>query len=391
VTTASRKLADLRRYGAKARPLAALLALCISLSCTPKEDSNTVPPPQPSGGWPGAHGLSGVNGDPIINRESVEAFCAWRGRECPIAHGYTDRRDWESMTRRNDWLYDNFAGYRGTLVISQGLVPEGRNQDLAACAAGAFDSHWRDFAKQMVERGRASSILRLGWEFNGDFMAWAATHTEHWKECYRRAAKLIRGVNPKITLDWTINAHATPTEICDGNSVNCYPGDDVVDIIGLDNYDMGPSVSSEEEFLQVAELPDGLTWVYAFAKQRGKKMSVGEWGIAPISKYNKSGENPEFIRWMHNWLSKRAHDIAYEMYFTSCDGSVGSNLRIPEGAGCRRYNPKAAALYKALFGGPGVAQPRTTPEAAAAPAQDHIPPTRDLAPTVGETKLPPGN
>lgn len=357
-----------------------LAAALASAACTTRDHPPVPTPeaPRPGAGWPGKHGLSGVNGDPIIDRASVEAFCEWRGRECPIAHAYTDRGSWESMTRRCGWMYDNFAGYPGMLVISQGLVPEGRNQDLAACARGDYDEHWKDFAKMMVERGRERSILRLGWEFNGDFMAWAATDTAHWKGCYRRAALAIRQVNPKVILDWTINAHQTPPEICNGNSLNCYPGDDVVDIIGIDNYDMGPSVSTEEEFLRVAAMPDGISWVHAFAKKRRKKFSIGEWGIAPISNYNASGENAEFIRWMHNWLSRHAGDVAYEMYFTSCDGDVGSNLRRAEGPDCRRYNPNAARVYKSLFGGPGIDPRHKTP-----PPTQLIPPTREA---IGEAE-----
>jgi hypothetical protein len=313
----------------------------------------------PVSGWPGTTGLSGVNGDPDISRASVEAFCEWRGRQCPIAHAYTDRLNWEKMTRENNWLYDNFSGYTGTLVISQGLVPDSSNHDLAGCAAGEFDDHWRYFGRIMVERGRANSIVRLGWEFNGDHFGWAATDPQDWIDCYRNAAHAIRGANPDVTFDWTINAHGTPPEVCGGVSTNCYPGDDVVDIIGIDNYDMGPSAATEGEFLQIADRPDGLTWVLDFARDKGKRMSVGEWGIAPTSEFNTLGgslerrENPEFIRWMHNWLSDHASDIAYEMYFTACDGSVGSNLRIPQGPRCKRYNPDAARVYKSLFGSVG--------------------------------------
>jgi hypothetical protein len=236
-------------------------------------------------------------------------------------------------------------------VISQALVPEGRSEDLAACARGEHDEHFREFAKLMILKGRGDSIVRLGWEFNGEFMPWAATDTEVWKACYRRAALTIRSVCPRVKFDWTINSHGTPPEICGGNSLNCYPGDDVVDIIGIDNYDMSPSAKNEEEFKRIAAEPDGLSWVHAFAKKRGKRFSVGEWGIAPTSKHNTTGENPEFIRWMHNWFAAHSADLDYEMYFNECDGGVGTNLRQPAGPSCKRYNALAARVYRELFGG----------------------------------------
>jgi hypothetical protein len=306
---------------------------------------------QPAGSWPGPLGRSGVNGDPVIDRASIEAFCTWRGRACPIAHVYTDRSTWEKMTRGSGWVFDNMAGFPGTLVISQGLVPNPRRADMAGCAAGSFDQYWRDFGRLMVDKGRAASIVRLGWEFNGTFMPWSALDTDVWISCYRHAALAIRAANPRVVLDWTINSHGTPAEACGGRSTNCYPGDDVVDIIGIDNYDMGPSVGSKAEFDRVAAAPDGLTWTYEFARRHGKPFSVGEWGVAPGSDWNSHGENPEFIRWMHQWFAAHAPGIAYEAYFNNCqDGEVESNLYRPAGGDCVRRNSAAADVYRELWG-----------------------------------------
>lgn len=301
------------------------------------------------GAWPGATWRSGVNGDPIIHQDAVEAFGNWRGRPIAVAVVYTDRRDWHSMTRGSDWLFDNFRDFRGQLVISQGLLPDGRSQDLPGCAAGIYDGYWRDFGALMVRRGRADSIVRLGWEFNGDYVSWAATNTAQWIACYRRAALAIRFANPAVVLDWTINSHGTPGQLCGGVSTNCYPGDDVVDIIGIDNYDMGPSARTEEDFNRTASRPDGLTWLFEFAMARGKEFSVGEWGIAPGSHWNDVGENPLFIRLMYNWFRDHAASLAYEAYFNHCDAAVGSNLFRPAtDAGCRQ-NRSAAWQYRTLF------------------------------------------
>jgi hypothetical protein len=306
--------------------------------------------PLPQLTWPGANGKSGVNGDPVLNRASVEAFCSWRGRPCSIAHTYTDRTSWESMVRGSGWAFDNFAGFPGQLVVSQGLVPNGRAADLAACASGAHDQNFRDFGALMVKKGRGASIVRLGWEFNATFMPWGATNATQWKQCFQRAATAIRATNPSVLIDWTINAHGTPSNVCGGSSINCYPGDAYVDIIGIDNYDHAPSASTLADFNRIAEAPDGMTWLYKFAKQRGKPISVGEWGVAPGSDYNQTGENPEFIRWMHQWFAAHAADLAYEAYFNSgMANDVESNLNRPVGSGCVRQNALAGSVYRSLF------------------------------------------
>ncbi|QOC90143.1 glycoside hydrolase family 26 protein [Micromonospora craniellae] len=304
--------------------------------------------PRPAGSWPGAHGLSGVNGDPVLDRAHVERFCAARGRACQIAHTYTDRTTYESMTRGSDWVFEFYTGFPGALVISQGLTPDsGGAAELAACASGAYDHLWRDFGSIMVRHDRADAIVRLGWEFNGDFMPWSAGDTQTWIGCYRRAADGIRQSNPKAILDWTINAHNTPAELCGGVSTNCYPGDEYVDIIGIDNYDHWPASRTEAEFDATAAAPEGLDWLYAFAKQRGKLFSVGEWGVVPTGDAGR--ENPDFVRWMHAWFAAHAPDLAYEAYFSDCTpGGVQSSLFRSEPQ-CQQ-KPASAAAYRELFG-----------------------------------------
>jgi len=287
----------------------------------------------------------------VLDRASVESFCSWRGRPCGVAHAYTDRSNWDAMTRGSGWVFDNFNGFPGLLVVSQGLVPNGRAADLQACANGSYDQNFRDFGTMMVNKGRAASVVRLGWEFNGSFMPWAGTNATAYKQCFQHAATAIRQTNPSVLIDWTINAHSTPSNICGGSSLNCYPGDAYVDIIGIDNYDHGPSAPSLAEFNRIAEAPEGMTWLLEFAKQHGKKFSVGEWGVAPGSDYNTTGENPEFIRYMHDWFAAHASDLVYEAYFNSCiPNDVESNMYRPVDSSCVRQNNSAGSLYKTLFG-----------------------------------------
>ncbi|MFB6395200.1 glycoside hydrolase family 26 protein [Polymorphospora lycopeni] len=304
--------------------------------------------PRTPGVWPGPNGLSGVNGDPINDREHVERFCVERGSVCRVAHTYTDRTTYESMTRDTGWTFEEFDGFPGVLVVSQGLVPEGRPQDLAGCARGEFDQLWRDFGALMVRHDRADSVVRLGWEFNGTFMPWHGADTEVWIACYRRAADGIRATNPHVLLDWTINAHGTPDGVCGGVSTNCYPGDDYVDIVGIDNYDHWPAARTKADFDRIAAAPDGLDWLFAFARERGKPFSVGEWGVVPTGDAGR--ENPDFVRWMHAWFAAHAADLAYEAYFSNCDaGGVQSSLFRAGEPGCRA-NPGTADVYRELFG-----------------------------------------
>ncbi|MCA2215925.1 glycoside hydrolase family 26 protein [Jidongwangia harbinensis] len=303
--------------------------------------------PRTAGDWPGANGLSGVNGYPILDTASVTSFCAARGRPCQIAQTYTDRTSYESMTRGSDWTFEFFDDFPGALVISQGLAPTGGEAELPRCAAGVYDEHWRDFGRLMVRHGRGDSVVRLGWEFNERTMPWRAVDTRAYVECYRRAADRIRETNPDVLLDWTINAHSSPDGLCGGRSTNCYPGDGYVDIIGIDNYDHYPWSPDKAAFDATAARPEGLTWLFEFARTRGKPFSVGEWGVVPTGDAGR--ENPPFVRWMHEWFAARAPHLAYEAYFVDCGAdSVQSSLFRTEPE-CAR-NSGSSAAYRTFWG-----------------------------------------
>ncbi len=302
--------------------------------------------PRTDGTWPGPNGMSGVNGDPLFDTAHVRRFCTARGRACRVAQTYTDRTSWAAMTAGSGWTFDLFSDFDGMLVVSQGLVPIGASADLPACAAGDHDQDWRNFGTLMTRYGRGDSVVRLGWEFNEKTSPWRADDPRTWIACYRRAATNIRATNPDVLLDWTINAHGTPPGTCGGVSTNCYPGDEYVDIIGIDNYDHYPWSPTKAVFDKAATDPEGLTWLYNFARERGKPFSVGEWGVVPTGDAGK--ENPAFVKWMHEWFAAHASGLAYEAYFSDCGaGGVQSSLFRTDAA-CRK-NPRSAAEYRALY------------------------------------------
>jgi hypothetical protein len=304
--------------------------------------------PRAAGSWPGEYGLSGVNGFPLLNTASVRTFCTARGRPCNVTQTYTDRTSYESMTRGTGWTFEFFDNFDGVLVVSQGLVPNKREELVDDCAAGDYDQHWRDFGSLMVRHGRGDSVVRLGWEMNEESMGWRALDTEDYIACYRRAADAIRSTNPKVVLDWSINAHNTPDELCGGLTTNCYPGDEYVDIIGIDNYDHWPWSPTKADFDATADREDGLNWLFAFAQQHGKLFSVGEWGVMPFSDAKK--DNPEFIRWMHGWFAEHAPYLAYEAYFQRCDGKTNqSSILRPDDPKCMADTSGSSDVYRSLY------------------------------------------
>jgi hypothetical protein len=336
------------RGGTPATPSPAALPATASTTPPQRAARTLIAKSRKAGTWPGPNGLSGVNGDPVFDTAHVQQFCAARGRDCKVTQTYTDRTSYQSMTSSTSWTFGFFQDFDGMLVVSQGLVPDGGEQDLAGCAAGEFDQYWRNFGTLMIRYGRGDSVVRLGWEMNESTMSWRGTDPAAYIGCYRHAADAIRATNPAVVLDWTINGHGTPADLCGGVSTNCYPGDDYVDIIGIDNYDHYPWSSSKAVFDRTASRPEGLTWLYDFARKHRKLFSVGEWGVAPTG--DAKQENPDFVRWMHGWFAAHAPNLAYETYFSDCTaGGVQSSLYRTD-PGCLQ-NPRSAAVYRKLFEG----------------------------------------
>jgi hypothetical protein len=186
-------------------------------------------------------------------------------------------------------------------------------------------------AKDMVAGGEANSIVRLGWEFNGNWFPWsaggqAAAFVGYW----RQIVDTMRTVaGQKFTFEWNPTAGDTSA----GNLVDYYPGSAYVDYIGLDVYDQQwgyygaegcEGVACEQdEFHRILTEPDGLNWLTKFAAREGKPIVLPEWGLGAFNPTNLNGtyqneelgggDDPTFIDDMATWID--AHDVFESSYW----------------------------------------------------------------------------
>jgi hypothetical protein len=376
--------------------VAVAVVIAIAAACTPSPPPIT--PPGPSGlPWP-----SGVHSDNPLDEN--QRFGDWRGRPLDVAHTFTTRDGgWGPLINPDNFLVDlGWASFDGILVISQPMYPQNVGANNAACAAGDYDSHWRDFGTYLHDLGRDNdrTVVRIGWEFNGDFMYW---HTDgdptNFKSCWRHVAQAIKSTAPNVLADWTLNGHGGPVP-ASGNMYDAYPGDDVVDIVGMDSYDMyaaprGASSLTDEEFRIQCEAPNGhgLCDLAGFARDHGKKLSVGEWGVlgtcgGATQGGNAEADNPVYVRNMAHFFFQNQDILAYEAYYDDpIPGNVCSTLYRSNSDGSG--NPRASAAYLECFGpdspyvGPN---PPTTPCGPPGPGTT----TTTGVPSTTTTSTPPG-
>ena len=314
----------------------------------PVRPAATTPPPAapvvPAGGGGGSvpGGMSGLAAGSLTQVRAWEAF---RGSPVNVVNTFTDRSSWQTIT--NPWLGsgpEKFSTFNGTWVISQPFFPNGGG-DMNSCANGAYSSQWASFGRWLVGKGRPASIIRLAWEFNGDWFPWSVskTNTTTWITCFRQVVSAIRSTDPQARIDWALNAHSP-------GGFTAYPGDAYVDIIGIDSYDQWPASTSDAAFAQQCAAATGLCSVIAFARAHGKQFSVPEWGLVSKSDTGAGragaagGDNPVYIRNMYNTFKANKDVLAYESYFNNSEaGNVHSSLVNPN------ENPQGAATYASLW------------------------------------------
>ena len=275
------------------------------------------------------------------------AFVNWgaRGRE----YALREWEDWLNRPRSSVLAVDfyahstwaDLAEYRWVPAMWKRINPARnvvwsfpltvKGTPLADVANGLHDAEFEAAAKGIAE-AQPNAIIRLGWEMNSISAPWYAKGQEaDYIRAFRHVVGIFRRHSSGFTFDWcpAWNAQDLPAD-------TTYPGDDVVDTIGLDVYDFKwtgtPEQRWEERYLKIEF---GLEWHRSFAAQHGKKMSYPEWGVGQF------GDNPLFVQNMHDWFVANEDRIAYAAYF-NVDGDWPT--QIDNGA-----FPKSQALFRALF------------------------------------------
>jgi hypothetical protein len=176
---------------------------------------------------------------------------------------------------------------------------------LADVADGLHDDAFEAAARAIVQ-AQPKAIIRLGWEMNLATMAWfAGGHEADYIRAFRRVVEIFRRHSAEFKYDWCPGWGPQ-----DGAADLAYPGDDVVDLVGLDVYDFKYVGSPDERWDQFyLKAPFGLEWHRDFAARHGKPMSYPEWGVGQF------GDSPFFIEKMRGWFADHQDSIAYAAYF----------------------------------------------------------------------------
>jgi hypothetical protein len=306
---------------------------------------------------------------------NVNSYSAWLKKNVVYGLEFEADQTWTHIAGESWWLepwsnWVNSAPGR-TLIISIPMIPQApASANIKDGANGAYNQYFTTLAQQLVKNKLASTILRIGWEFNGNWYRWSAVPgCNYWIQYFVNIVKVMKAVpGNQFKVIWNPNNGWTAV-----NATNCYPGNEYVDYVGIDCYDVDWSVynwpinrtfgswqsttkyqpgdgvedsrqvwKSDKDNTNVHPGSDSSTWslladasklsqmqtsawtgIYQgefniqywtqFAKEHGKPVTLNEWGVWAQS--HGGFDNDYYIQQMHNYISDPANNVAFYSYF----------------------------------------------------------------------------
>lgn len=262
------------------------------------------------------------------NPGALDTYSSWMGAAPDNVLFYINSDSWSAFDSSLDWAVKLWRPSDTPVVWSVPLTVVGTSLDRVA--HGSYNSHFARAAQALAHAKRSKDgaiYVRVGWEFNGDWMPWSAQGQEAaFIGAFHNLVDTFRAVSSKFRFVWDVNASGNY------DPVRAYPGDDYVDVVGIDLY-YDPHWDSGDPnaaFLSKVNRPFGLQWQQDFAAAHGKATAVSEWGV-------QTNDAGPFIQSMTKWMAD--HQMVYENYWNADAG--GYDGVIDDGE-----HPNAAAAYR---------------------------------------------
>jgi hypothetical protein len=173
--------------------------------------------------------------------------------------------------------------------------------------SGAVDAYIRAYARDVRDYGKPVLITPFVAEFNGAWW-WAVSPdanpgltTDDFVQAWRRVVDIFRAVGANnVSWAWVVNSYPQPT---DEPVIAYYPGDDYVDWVGADIYDVSP--------------PHWLDGPYGLAAAHHKPFLIGEFGIRHEFSVLTPTQQQGWLSSMFDWFESHP-DVKAISYFNYC-------------------------------------------------------------------------
>jgi Glycosyl hydrolase family 26 len=261
----------------------------------------------------------------------LQQFEDWLGRPVDQITAHTGRANWKDWVDSIRWSVELWSPINKPICWTIPLFADGGS--LSDAAAGKYQDYYEQAARLLAGTRKSDNVVyvRTGEEFNGNWMPWsAAGHEQDFAKAYRHFVAAFRSISNRFRFEWNVNIRETRM-----NPVDAYPGDDYVDVIGMDFYynTRWNPTDPLKAWDEMVHSQYGLQWLENFASTHKKPTAYPEWGV------NFDGAGP-YIEKAAQWFS--GHNVLYQSVWNSNDAFPGKLTD-------HQY-PKAAAAYVDSFG-----------------------------------------
>jgi hypothetical protein len=257
-------------------------------------------------------------------RAKIPEFERFAGRKVQRTVDALSQKTWKSFDESIDWVVGCWKNSGLKLTLSVPMLPEADGGTLADGASGKHDDIFRHVARALIDNGYSDATIRIGWEFNGDWMPWAAAKDpDAYIAYFRRIVSIMRAApGARFQFEWCPNHERHQID-----PPRVYPGDDVVDLIGMDVYDevWGPDqADAANRWVWYVDQPFGLRWHKSFARLHGKPIAYSEWGTGVRPDGHGAGDDPIFIQGMADWFAET--EPLYQSYWDNSSPEFNTML-----------------------------------------------------------------
>ena len=315
--------------------------------------------------------ISAYRWDAPAGPTNIDAFSSWLGSPVTIASFFHGQDSWSAIEGQDSqlsaWAQWVRAQNGRNVTIGIGMFPSGGS--LASCAAGSYDAHYRKLADNLAYHGLHWAYLRLGWAMDFGWDTWGAApgsgKEASYAGCFRRIVQVMRQAQPANQWKFVLT---TATNWSSRSYLEAiWPGDAYVDVVAMSFYDQSWAANTypypsgcdancratRQQNAWNANSPK-LSMMRDFAVAHGKKMAFAEWGVLIRPDGRGGGDNPNFIRKMHEFIVDPANNVAFHTYFNvsiprESDARLTDPVAGDDPVGATRL-PNSASTYQQLFG-----------------------------------------
>lgn len=266
----------------------------------------------------------------------MTSFEQWLGRSVDGVLAYIGAVSWADFTGSAYWATNQFWNQLDRPIYwSVPLIVQGATLEQAA--TGTYNDYYKQVAGQLAayRPGDSKIYVRTGWEFNGNWFPWSAQGKEQaFIDSFHQFVDTFRSVSDRFVFEWNVNQSDGYSQTM--NPATAYPGDDYVDIIGMDFY-YDPKWDSADPMVAWNNMVNeryGLQWLENFAATHNKPTAYSEWGVT-------TDNMAPYVAQAKAWFD--SHNVVYQTYWNTDDAYPG---KLSDNS-----DPKTGSAYISSFSG----------------------------------------